>query len=108
MPSGVSPHDRAIAEIALKLLACGAICGPVSGEFEVPTPPGTTAEADPDALMRFEAPLPSLAGQRTRLVVEQAIEGAVPVRLVRADTGTVRLLCRAESDDAAIVMRLGA
>jgi hypothetical protein len=106
LPGAMTAQDAVIAELVRNLLTFGEVRVPAAGEFEVPLPPGTHRDSDPEALTQFEAPLPALCVGATGLIVEQSIEDALPLELVETRPGVFRLRCRAQRDTAAIVMRL--
>jgi hypothetical protein len=106
MPASVGPRDLARAQIVLHLLGDNEVAVEVKGDFEAPLPPDASLDDDPSRWMTFTAELPPLLGQPTALIVQQTVEGAVPLRIVASEQGAPRLVCHATGDVAWIVSRL--
>ncbi|HEY7933905.1 MAG TPA: hypothetical protein VID48_08780, partial [Solirubrobacteraceae bacterium] len=104
MPSAMARRELVLAETVLQLLSDDELRVPCEGTFDAPLPADTEPHTDPEALLRFTAPLPDLCGHPT-LTVEQSIEGAVAIEVLRVDSGAPRLRCQARDGRALIITR---
>jgi hypothetical protein len=107
IPASIAQRDVAMADVILQLLTYGEIRAVVTdSDFEAPIPVPGTLEADPADFKCFRVPVPDIAGHPSGLTVEHSIEGATPVELIQAPSGAIRLRCRIDDGEGAIVMRL--